>query len=79
MILVIVYIVMMGIVILIGICGNILIFFVLIVMKGINKLGKEFIINLVMVDICVMVIVEFLCIIGMYNIFIYLIIKFFLV
>lgn len=72
----IVYIAMMGIAILIGTCGNTLILLVSTVMKGINKSGKEFIINLAMADICVTAIAEPLCIIGMHNIFTHLTIKF---
>lgn len=66
---VIVYIVIVGIVFLVGIIGNVLIIIIFIVMRRINKLGKEFMVNLVIVDLCVMVIVDFFCIVGMYIVF----------
>lgn len=65
----IIYIVIMGIALLVGTCGNALILLVSAVMRGINKSGKEFILNLAIADLCVTAIADPLCIVGMYTVF----------
>ncbi|XP_048758268.1 melatonin receptor type 1B-like [Ostrea edulis] len=60
----IVYIVTMATALLVGTCGNTLIILVSAVVKGVNKSGKEFIVNLALADFCVTAIADPLCIIG---------------
>ena len=60
----IVYIVIVGIALLVGTMGNTLILLVSAVMRGINKSGKEFILNLAIADFCVSAIADPLCIVG---------------
>lgn len=65
----IIYIVIMGIALLVGTCGNALILLVSAIMRGINKSGKEFILNLAIADLCVTAIADPLCIVGVYTAF----------
>lgn len=58
------YIVIVGIALLVGICGNVLILMIFTVMRGINKSGKEFMMNLAIADLCVTAIADPLCIVG---------------
>lgn len=60
----IIYIVIVGIALLVGTCGNVLILMVFTVMRRITKSGKEFIINLAIADLCVTAIADPLCIVG---------------
>lgn len=63
----IIYIVIMGFALLVGTCGNALILLVSAIMRGINKSGKEFILNLAIADLCVTAIADPLCIVGVYS------------
>ncbi|XP_062585386.1 melatonin receptor type 1C-like [Saccostrea cucullata] len=58
------YIVVMATALLVGTVGNTLILLVSTVLRGINKSGKEFIINLALADFCVTAVADPLCIIG---------------
>ncbi|XP_065921329.1 melatonin receptor type 1B-B-like isoform X2 [Magallana gigas] len=60
----IVYIVIVGIALLVGTCGNVLILRIFTVMGGINRSGKEFMMNLAIADLCVTAFADPLCIVG---------------
>lgn len=62
----IVYIVIVGIALLVGTCGNVLILRIFTVMGGINRSGKEFMMNLAIADLCVTAFADPLCIVGVY-------------
>ncbi|XP_052686897.1 melatonin receptor type 1B-A-like [Crassostrea angulata] len=63
----IVYIVIVGIAILVGTCGNVLILRIFTVMRGINRPGKEFMMNLAIADLCVTAFADPLCILGSHQ------------
>ncbi|KAK3089995.1 hypothetical protein FSP39_008304 [Pinctada imbricata] len=59
-----IYIVIMAVALLIGVCGNAMILVVSTCVRGINKIGKEFIINLALADLCVTAVADPMCIVG---------------
>ena len=53
-----------------GIFGNIMILMVAGWARGLNKVGKEFMVNLALADLCVTGIAEPMCIIGTFSVFV---------
>ena len=54
----------LGVALLIGTCGNVIIIIVTSTTNAMNKVGKHFIINLAVSDLCVTGIAEPMCIVG---------------
>ncbi|XP_061191027.1 melatonin receptor type 1B-like [Saccostrea echinata] len=59
-----VYIIIISTALLVGTFGNTLILLVSTALRGVNKCGKEFIVNIAVADLCVTAIADPLCIIG---------------
>ena len=58
------YCAVLGVALLIGTCGNVIIIFVTSTTGAMNKVGKQFVINLAVSDLCVSGIAEPMCIVG---------------
>ena len=61
------YCLLLGVALLIGTFGNVIIIFVTSTTGAMNKVGKQFIINLAVSDLCVAGIAEPMCIVGKWS------------
>jgi hypothetical protein len=61
-----IYISVMSVALVIGTFGNIMILLVAGYERGLNKVGKQFMVNLALADFCVSAVADPMCIVGKY-------------